>query len=128
MKRVQVRGLSTVVSNFRAWDRRLREDMQVANIKSMGRVNLDARFRCPVDTRRMQNAITPELSENGLTFRVFVDPKPFAAAGLAYYPLFVHEGTRLMDARPFLLEAFLEERPRYQAEVSAGVKRSLRRG
>ncbi len=43
----------------------------------------------------------------------------------AGYGFWVHEGTRKMDARPFMTEGFLEEKPNAEALVAAGAHRRL---
>lgn len=124
---LEIRGLSALIANFRAFDVDLRDEMAFVNERTMHDVRDLARQLSPVDTGRMRAAITPELSEMGLAFRVFVDERPFAAEGLTYYPPFVHDGTRFMPARPFLFEAFEEMHPIYLQDIREAGRRSIQR-
>lgn len=61
------------------------------------RVESAAKARCPVDTGRLRSSIT---------WRIEVDSKGVVAiVGTSVsYAIYVHEGTRYMSGRPFLLE------------------------
>lgn len=54
-----------------------------------------AKFDCPVDTGLLQSRITLDEVESGKGYKVYVDD--------VYYGIYVHDGTRYMPPRPFLL-------------------------
>lgn len=61
------------------------------------KVETAAKARCPVDTGRLRSSITwrIEVDGNGLVAIVGTNVS---------YAVFVHEGTRYMNGRPFLVE------------------------
>lgn len=85
----------------------------------------DARARAPKDTGTLAANIQARFSRDGLEARVGVITK--AAKRKAYYAGFVEFGTRNMPARPWLVPALEQNRPKFRPQINSAVDRAVRR-
>lgn len=123
---IQVVGTSAVIANI--YKARGNVSNRIRNINGRWgeRVWSMARAESPYDTGRLRGSHNLTFSRDRLAFTVFPDPRIFAAEGLPYYPLWVHEGTSRMGARPWLLTVFNRESPGYRGQISSEIRRVLR--
>lgn len=73
----------------------------------------DARMGCPVETGKLQGSIHQVMRADGMAVQIHADAKAEDANGddLDYtYAGYVEEGTRHMDAQPFLRPALWRRR------------------
>jgi HK97 gp10 family phage protein len=80
-----------------------------------------------VDTHFMQEHVEVFIPPEGLTVEVGWREADFTAAGLPFYPIFQEFGTVKMSANPALYNAYVEEKPHLQAEVSRLVRDAIER-
>jgi HK97 gp10 family phage protein len=123
---VQITGDKALIANIYKANERVGKALRSMNRRMARQTWKLARELSPVDTGRMKGSLTYEMSPDELVFDVFPDPRIFEAEGLVYYPLFVHEGTYRMPARPFLRWAYNEMEPSYSADVRLAIKTALR--
>lgn len=74
-----------------------------------------ARRRVPVDTGRLRNSITHEITGDGLNAAI--------GSNVEYAP-FVEFGTRSMRAQPYLFPALEEERPLYMERLKRALQKA----
>jgi HK97 gp10 family phage protein len=80
-----------------------------------------------VDTHFMQEHVESFIPPEGLTVEVGWRESDFTAADLPFYPIFQEFGTIYVPANPALSNAYAEEKPRLQAEVSRLVREAIER-
>lgn len=124
--RLQVRGASGIAANFRKRGQALDAVLTDASERWSDATAVVARQLVPVDTGRTQRAITPEVSEQGRTWTVYVDELPYDADGVAYYAPFVELGTSVSPAQPFLGPAFRSSEAGYRADVRRALQQAMR--
>jgi HK97 gp10 family phage protein len=61
------------------------------------KIETAAKARCPVDTGRLRSSINWRMSLDGGTLAAIIGTN-------VEYAIYVHEGTRYMPGRPFLVE------------------------
>lgn len=115
MIRVRVLGEARLAAKLAAIEPALRAAMQ-REVK-IAAVNIErgAKQRAPVDTGRLRNSITHEITEGGLNAQV--------GSNVEYAP-FQEFGTRRTRAQPFLFPAFEEERPRYMDRLKRALSKA----
>lgn len=77
-------------------------------------------------TQRLRRSIGYRMSPKRLAWTVLCKPEIFAREGFPYYPLWVHEGTQNVVARPFLRQTYEILKPEYTRNVGNAVKKGLR--
>lgn len=117
-----------IVANIRSKDARAQKEIRVA-VKNAGEFfHALAYFLAPVDTSFMRDHLTTVFSDDGLVFEGGFKASDFAAAGLAFYPPFVEDGTTRQRAQPFLRPAFDETVQEFGRDLGAALRRSIARG
>lgn len=76
-------------------------------------IQAGAKERAPVDTGRLRNSITHEVSENGLSATVGTNVE---------YSTHVEFGTSRASAQPYLVPAFEEERGQFEARLRKALR------
>lgn len=136
MIRVEVRGNKALAANFRALDRRLQKEVIDTNQVYADRIQVEAVRNAPASqpgdypgagTHRLKRSIQQSMSDSGYVFYVYCDPALFEAEGFPYYPIWVHNGTRRMAARPFLQLAYEQEKGGYSRAIGDAVRRAIAR-
>lgn len=100
---------------------------KVAVRESAERIRDRTKDTVRVDTHFMQEHTEAFISAEGLTFEVGWREAEFDAAGLPFYPIYQEFGTVHMSANPALSNAYAEEKPRFQAEVSRLAREAIAR-
>ncbi len=89
-----------------------------------------AKIYCPVDTGSLRDSIRVERGGRGLHWRevkvraggYIVNP---GTGELVDYAVYVHEGTKYMSARPFLVQAVEEVKPTITDMINANVVQKI---
>lgn len=124
--RIKVRGQKALIANLRAKTEEARERFRVTTRKKAQEVRDRAVQLAPKDTGYMARNIRKSLSNDELTFEVFCDPDDYLPNGLPFYPLYVHEGTSLQRAQPFLRDAYEQIAPDYAAAIRDDIRKAMR--
>lgn len=119
MAKSTVRGLTSLLTKLGAMPPGFEDATRLEVKRSALNVQSGARRRAPVDTGRLRNSITHELTEGGLNATV--------GTNVEYAP-FQEFGTRRNAARPFLFPALEQERPRFQQRLKKALQKVARRG
>lgn len=129
------RGITGVVANFRSADKRLQREVRKA-VKEAGAFCKDlAYFLSPVDTEHMRDHLQTVYSPDGLVFETGWDEKDFRVPGRpifpadnhSFYPIYQEFGTKKMAAQPSLGPAYQDTKAMFSRDISAAVRRSLKR-
>lgn len=111
--KVRVRGIEQLQRKLGALGPAVTEAARRELLSSGLRVVAGAKRRAPVDTGRLRNSITFEVTADGDVVRVGTNLE---------YAAFQEFGTRKMPARPFLFPAFEEERPRLRERMQRAIE------
>lgn len=85
-------------------------DWAVANLwTAAGWVNRDAKLLCPVKTGRLRSSIIPAVNEPQLRGQVSAGGEAMDGT-IVKYARFVEQGTRFMEAQPYLIPALEKNR------------------
>lgn len=124
---MSTRNISGVAANLRSFDADLKVEVRRLAQKHGKLVQARTRELCAYDTGFMHDNVRAELTPNGYGFEVGWRDEDFTARGFAFYPIFVEFGTSKMVAQPALFPAAAEDRPKYQRDLSAAIRKSTRR-
>jgi HK97 gp10 family phage protein len=116
--RIVVRGLTRLQGKVRNLTPETKTALRVVIKATALNVQSGARRRTPVDTGRLRNSVTHELTPDGLSARI--------GTNVEYAP-FVEFGTRRARAQPYLFPAAEAESARFQKAVRKAVLDALRR-
>lgn len=81
------------------WERRIEGDIHDLLDRLGSEIAADARIACPVDTGRLRDSIEHEVQGDAVRVGTNVE-----------YAVYVEEGTRYMNAEPFLRPALYKQR------------------
>lgn len=120
-----VRGISGIVANIHAANRRVRENVPQA-VKRVGEEQRAAtQAAAPKKTGFLASHTRLDLSPEGLTYTVGYSDADFAAAGLAPYFYYVILGTSRMPANPYLFNVHEDFRARVTAAIGGAVREGI---
>lgn len=126
IRTTNVRGIEGIVANLHRVDKRMKRELARTTTRNSAETVRLAKSVCPVDTTRMRESITAQVSPRGYTFEVFYDPVPFINDGVPYYPFWVELGTSRMAARPTLRWAYDIQGPIYKQDVAKVLRKVTR--
>jgi HK97 gp10 family phage protein len=112
--KIQIRGLAGLATATRRIEGDTLEQVGKAVAVTALNIEREAKHRAPVDTGRLRASIQHSVS--GTSGAVYSDVE---------YALHQEFGTTNMTAQPFLLPAFLEEKPKFEKRLGA-IGRGLR--
>lgn len=85
-------------------------DFAVANLHRAGlMIERDAKQLCPVDTGRLRSSINTKVNEPVLKANVIAGGEAFDGT-IVKYARFVEQGTRFMEAQPYMVPALEKNR------------------
>lgn len=122
---LSVRGVEGLVANFHKADEVLQRDMSKAIERGAKRIYQAAYENTPKDTHFMANHLRIELTQ--FTWEIGWLATDFFDEGLAFYPVFVEEGTRFMEGRFPLSRAYDSHEQEIIDDVSEALSRSAAR-
>jgi HK97 gp10 family phage protein len=91
--RIEIKNLDKVISALKRSPQKMAKELNDAIKKSIYMIERNAKGRTPVDTGRLR-----------ASYETTFAPLVGSISPTAYYAIYVHEGTRYMQARPFLRE------------------------
>lgn len=110
-------GLERLRRKLRKIPAQVHKDVSLALAEGAERIADGARERVPVASGDLKDSIRVRGSEDGMSISVEAP---------AEHARFVEFGTRRTPARPFLLPAFEEAKPKIVAEIKEAVRRALK--
>ena len=116
---IRIEGLDGPQRKLRKIPAQIEKEVSVALNEGAERIADGARARVSVDSGSLRNSIHVRQSEEGMSASVETS---------AEHARHVEFGTRHAPARPFLLPAFDEAKPKVVAEVRGAVRRALKDG
>lgn len=124
---LEVRGITGLIANVRAFDRIAQREIKSAVAQGMEETVDLTQQLCAYDTGFMHDHVRGELSEGGYTYKVGWKEEDFTAAGHPFYPPYVELGTSVSPAQPALFPAHEAMRPHVQEDVGNALRRSIAR-
>lgn len=110
-------GLERLRRKLRKIPVAVRKEASMAIAEGAEQIAGGARARVPVDSGELAGSIKVHLGDDGMSAVV---------EAAAEHAKFVEFGTRQTPARPFLLPAFEEAKPKIVAEIKEAVRRALK--
>lgn len=107
---VQIEGMPRLRAALARVDAEGVKTVQREVMRATLNIHAGAKKRCPVDTGRLRNSIAFRIEEGGFAGVVGTN---------VHYAPHVEFGTRRMRARPYLLPALEEERPKFYQRLRA---------
>lgn len=125
---LQVRGVSGIVANIYAVNRRVGRNVRGA-MRAVGEEQRQAtEDAAPKRTHFLANHTRLDVSPEGLTYTVGYREEDFAAAGHPPYFMYVILGTSRQAANPYLFDVHEQYRARVTAAVGGAVKDGIKVG
>ncbi len=116
-KSVDFEGLE----EFYSWTEKaagsIEKDIADALMSGGLKLEASAKRNTPVDTGRLRDSITTQAKDNGLTVEVGTNVE---------YAEFVHNGARGRMPRPFLEQAWEQNKDKIIAEIGSAVEKGLK--
>jgi HK97 gp10 family phage protein len=122
-----VRNTAGLAANFHAADRDVQDAMREIMDRGADLIVDITKQLVPRDTGFMGDHVAKRRVAGGLGYEVGWDASDFIAAGLAFYPVFVELGTRMMAAQPSLGPAYNYATPIIQQDARAILRRAIER-
>lgn len=121
------RNQQALVANLQGADRILATEIRVI-VRNAGELCREfTQALVPIDTSFMHDHVKTLYSDDGRVFETGWDEADFAAAGLAFYPIYVEFGTSKMQAQPSLYPAYQEVKPIFLADIQDAIRASIER-
>ena len=115
---VKLIGMNRLYKDLSAISDEIRGEVKQAVGDSLDRIKSSAESSVPVDTGKLRESISVNVSESGMGGTVT------AGNSKARHAHLVEFGTVKTQAQPFLHPALEAEAPRYEAAVTAAVRRA----
>lgn len=119
---VEVRGISGIVANIHAADRRIGGNIRAAMRERGKAQQADTKAAAPRRTGFLAEHTRLGFSPEGLTYTVGYSEADFASAGHPPYFYYVIYGTSQMAANPYLFNVHEEHRARVTAAIGGAVR------